>query len=95
MEWINFLWHFINPLPGLTAGIIPAIDVATFILIPWIFLKSFKRALIVYVGFCLTQITWLSQPYIEYGLEVTGLTLIILACIWKKDYWYKIKGWFI
>jgi len=93
-EIINMLVYFINPLNVLTKGWLAIFDVFTFIIIPYVILKMhykivWWRVILFYIGFVLTQISIITDPILEYILEVGGIVLILYGCL--KDEKKEIK----
>ena len=87
MELVLF---FINPFNVLGLGWMSIIDVLTFFIIPYIFLqKIYKvvwwRAGLFYIGFMLTQISFVYAPITEYMLEIAGIFCILYSTIGRKN----------
>ena len=82
--------YFVNPFNVLDGGWIAILDVATFIIIPYILLKKvyevvWWRVILFYIGFMLTQISMFNYPMLEYVLELAGILLILYACLGDKE----------
>ena len=56
------------------------LDVGTFFIIPLLFLKDWKLALLFFLGFLSTQVSIPNNPWIEYLYEVIGIIIILIAC---------------
>lgn len=92
MNMLQMMWFFINPLNVLDKGWIAVLDIATFIILPWIALKKLWRAIVFYIGFIFSQITIYSNPTQEYMLEVIGVVIMLLACLgWRRKYRRDLK----
>lgn len=75
--------NFINPIIFFQS---PAgmIDLLLLVGIPAILLNNFWRALIFFVGFLLSQITFALDPWLEMLFEIAGIIVMILACTYKS-----------
>lgn len=56
-------------------------DACTFLVVPYLFFKNKKFALMFFIGFLLTQWTIPQNRWIEYVFEVLGVMLILISCL--------------
>ena len=96
LETIKMILYFLNPFYIIGKGWLAIFDILTFIVVPYILLKtyyktSWRRAILFYCGFMISQISMLNNPGMEYVLELGGILLMIGACIWKKEENVPIK----
>ena len=81
---------FINPFNLGDYTVIVVIDILTFIILPYILLKkTYKvvwwRSIIFYIGFIMTQVTYYDYPIMEYVFELSGVLLIMFACLARHN----------
>lgn len=91
IEMIKMLLFYLNPWNVIKTGsFIGIIDVLTFIILPYLFLRKFYkkawiRTIIFYIGFMFLQIHFRYLSFLEYALEVIGMILILYACTGDKN----------
>ena len=56
------------------------LDIGTFFIIPLLFLRDWKLALLFFFGFLSTQVSIPNTPWAEYLYEVAGIIIILTAC---------------
>lgn len=89
-DYIQLILYFLNPFSYFNQGLLALIDILTFFVLPYIFLRRvyntvWWRVILFYCGFIISQITYQVNPISEYIFEVGGILLILYACIGRME----------